>query len=156
MSASIAETTRVVDSSTGEVVREVVHSTQVIPAKDEPDYVKLYVRAWCEFKGLEGLRESDKDVFVQLLPVMTYAKDNQIIYTNSALRREIARRVGIKTIDNALTRLVHAGVLKRVARGTFSVNPELVGKGSWGDIKTFRATFNVLGPDAGTVTVNQE
>lgn len=156
MSSSTLDRTAVIDRETGELVGEKIVQTQVIRATDEPDYVKLYVRAWCAFKGLDRLRDSDKDVLLNLLPVMTYAEQGQIIYTNSTLRKTIAEKLELKTIDNALTRLVKSGVLKRVARGTFAVNPELVGKGTWHDIKQLKATFNVIGTGAGTVTVETD
>lgn len=163
----------IVESATGEVREIRTQQFNVIPSSDEPQYVKLYVRAWCEFKGLEKLRPSDKDVLIRLLSIMTYAKMQnvidedgnvhdrgwgQLVYTNSELKRSIAAELGVKetTVNNALSHLTKAEVIRRVGLGTYQVNPQLVGKGSWPDIKKLRATFIVAGPNAGKVEVETE
>lgn len=147
------ELTREVSEETGDIRREVQHTTEVIPASDEPDYVKLYIRAWCDFKGLDGLRPSDRDVLRYLLPYMGFANDGQLIFVNASMKRLIAERTGLNTrsVSNSLYRLAGCGVLRHVSTGAFAVNPELIGKGSWRDIKQLKATFYVTGPKAGTV-----
>lgn len=155
--ASTLERKSIIDSETGEVLKVIETQTNVIPSTDEPKFVKLYIDAWCDFKGLDGLSPADKDVLFKLLPVMTYAREGQIIYTNAELKRRIADDLSLQTstITNSISRLNKFGVLKRVGMGTYQVNPELVGKGNWADIKRLRATFHVIGPDAGHVEVQQ-
>lgn len=170
----VTKTTRMtIEADTGEIKETHTQQFNVIPSSDEPEYVKLYVRAWCDFKGIDSLRPSDRTVLVRLFNVMTYAKARsvvdehgnvhdegwgQIIYTNAELKRSIARETGLQyaTVNTAFTHLKKAGVLRRVGTGTYQVNPELVGKGKWSEIKKLRATFNVIGEDAGTVEVEAE
>lgn len=144
-----------IDRETGEVVSERTVTYDVMPASDEPDYVKLYVRAWVVFKGMHGINPTDSDVLAALLQYMSYAQNGQIVYTSAAMKRVITEQLhcSMGAVNNALTRLAKHGVLKRVDRGAYQVNPELVGKGPWADIKRLRATFSVIGPDAGTVSV---
>lgn len=170
MPISTIQRETVVSEETGEVKEVTTQEFNVIPSSDEPQYVKLYVRAWCEFKGLEHLKPSDKNVLTRLLSVMTYAKARQVedehgnvleegwgqlIYVNAALKRSVAGELNVKpaTVSNALSHLVKYGILRRVDYGCYQVNPQLVGKGQWSEIKRLRATFVVAGPNAGTVEV---
>ena len=113
----------------------------------EPDFVKLYIDCICNFKGL---RKGLSPIFIALLKYMTYADiedeyGGQVIAVNSYIKQQIAKSLGytgIESINKALTDFVKAGLLKRIARGTFQVNPQIVGKGNWKDIKNIRATFD--------------
>lgn len=158
--STIERTHTVVTDVDGTVLSEREDTTtyNVIPASTEPDYVKLYIGAWCEFKGVSGLRPTDKDVLVRLMRVMSYARDGQIIYVNASLKRDIAADldVSLSAINMAITRLTKTVVLKRIDTAKYQVNPELVGRGNWADIRRLRATFDVIGPDAGRVTVEME
>ncbi len=68
----------------------------------------------------------------------------QIIYVNKAMKTAIATKVGLSivSVNNAITDFVKKGIFKRVDVGTYQVNPNIVGKGEWKDIKNIRATFD--------------
>lgn len=156
MGQTVTQTTReTVDLQTGEVVRTVNEEVTRWSAResDEPDYIKLYVDAWVAFRGAKGIRS---DVVCAFLRHMSYADEGQLIYVNSAMKEGICNALGIsmKTLNNELTKLTKVGIFKRVARGTYAVNPELVGRGSWKHVKRLRATFEVIGQNAGSVTVS--
>lgn len=154
---------RVTDVTTGEIVDEQVTTRET---SVEPDYVKLYIKAWLAFKGSDNV---DTRLLTTLFSYMTYASDEQRIYLNATQKEIIAAQLGWSGTrrqiqqrwQRELKRLVDAGVLLRVttpdgkiARGTWTVNPELVGKGSWADVRRLRATFSIVGRDAGHVTVD--
>lgn len=144
---------RTVDAETGELL---THKVTTRESEPEPDYVKLYVRAWCDFKDIKGINTT---FLVHLLPYMTYAKQGQVIFLAPLLKRQIADELGWASSDalnrcnKELKKLVKAGIMMHVGTNAYAVNPELVGRGSWADIKSLRATFNVIGPQAGTVEV---
>lgn len=154
--AKVAVVDRVVDNETGEIVDE---KTTLRVTEQEPDYVKLYVRAWCDFKNIKGINSA---FLVHLLPYMTYAEQKQTLYLAPPLKRAIAQRLGwsektaLNRFNQELRKLVRKGVLTHVGESSYQVNPELVGKGNWADIKKLRATFHVIGPDAGNVEVESE
>lgn len=147
---------RTVDSFSGEVLSQTVTTRE---KSDEPDYVKLYIAAWASFKDLKGVNSA---FVAKLLPFMAYANQKQVLALNSAIKRMIAADLGwsektaLKRFSTELKLLEKAGVLVHVGRDMWCVNPELVGKGSWHDIKALRATFEVIGPKAGTVTVETD
>lgn len=150
-------------SEDGEVLREEIETKRdrYIPHTGEPDFIKLYIEAWTQFKGIKGVSTK---VFVALLPYMTYADvsgegGGQLIVLNAHIKRQICAELGyssLKALDNELSKLTKEQVITRVGTGTYQVNPELVGRGNWHDIKALRATFHVIGPDAGKVTVEAD
>lgn len=132
----------VLDQETGEVTR---HKT-VYKAADEPDFVKLYIDC---VLTLKGLKKGLNPILLGFLRFMSYADINgieggQIIFVNKMMKQTIADSLGVtvKRIDQAITEFVKGGIFKRIAVGTYQVNPNLVGKGEWKDIKNIRATFD--------------
>ena len=118
----------------------------MIKGTAEPDYIKLYID--CVFT-MKGLRKGLNPIFLAFIKHMTYADiegeyGGQIIYTNMALKKSIANQLGlgIDSINKALSEFVKAGIFKRVAVATYQVNPSIVGKGEWKDIKNIIATFD--------------
>lgn len=125
---------------------EVVSSKTVYQAKDEPGFVKLYID--CVFT-IKGVKKGFNPIFVAFLEHMSYSDVNaeyggQIIYVNKAMKAAIANKVGLSivSVNNAITDFVKKGLFKRVAVGTYQVNPNIVGLGKWADIRNIRATFD--------------
>ena len=113
---------------------------------EEPDFVKLYIKAWCVFKNIKGI---NSNFLYALLPYMTYAKNGQKIFLNPALKREVGESLGwsektvLNRFDQETKKLIKNKVLKRLKGGCVAVNPELIGKGNWSEIRALRATFNI-------------
>ena len=148
MSMSKNKTDRVVYTEVVSSVEtgEVMSSRTMYRCKDEPEFVKLYID--CLFT-VKGLRKGLNPIFLAFLQYMTYADVNgqeggQLIFTNKALKMQICNKLGlgIDSINKALSDFVKAGVFKRIAPATYQVNPNIVGKGSWSDIKSIRANFD--------------
>ncbi|MDY4500867.1 replication/maintenance protein RepL [Fusobacterium gastrosuis] len=136
--------TEIVDHQTGEVTQS-IKETEFINSK-EPNYIKLYVDTLLTFKNLS---KSLNPILLEFLKYMSYASiadgtGGQIIYVNAHMKKLIANATGLKIdrINKALTEFVKANVFKRIATGTYQVNPYLFGKGEWKDIKSIRATFD--------------
>jgi len=125
---------------------EVVSSKTVYKTQTEPEYVKLYIDCVLTVKGL---RKGLNPIFLAFLPYMSYADINgqgggQVIFVNKAMKDIIAKKLnlGIDSINKALSEFTKAGIFKRLTVGTYQVNPNIVGKGEWKDIKNIRATFD--------------
>lgn len=125
---------------------EVLESKVVYKTQTEPEYVKLYIDCILTIKGL---RKGLNPIFLAFLPYMSYADINgqdggQIIFVNKAMKTVIAQKLnlGIDSINKALSEFTKAGIFKRLTVGTYQVNPNIVGKGEWKDIKNIRATFD--------------
>lgn len=143
----------IINAESGELLN--TEATQInTRIDDEPDYVKFYIRAWCDFKNIKGI---NTNFLYQLLPFMTFAEKRQIISVGPFLKKEIAAELGwsektsLNRVAKEFKKLCNAGVLKQLDTCSFQVNPELIGRGSWKDIKRLRATFDLSN---GTITHN--
>lgn len=153
MAQQVIENRTVINQETGlllEQEREIRYRTE------EPDYVKLYLNAWCVFKEVKGVNIK---LLYQILPFMTYSEDQQLICFTTYLKKEIARKLewseksALNRFNQELRKMCSTKVLKKIDRDTYQVNPELIGRGSWKDILKLRATFNL---ETGSVTTAYE
>ena len=151
MKKNILRVEEEVDRETGEVTR----SKQTVQFSIEPSYVKLYLDCLGAFTKNVGLNESLNELLIETLRYMSYADEEQTIYLNSAIKSKICAKTG-KTMaryNQAVTKWVKSGILKRVNRGEYQVNPFIFGKGDWRDIEHLRATFDF---NTGEVSVDTE
>lgn len=143
--AQITRIDRTLDYETGEIL-EIQGQTWVSDYPSEPDFVKLYIKAWCAFKNVKDVNTS---FLYALLPYMTYAKNEQLITLSSTIKKRIADELHWsqkhlqQRFNTELEKLIKYGIIKRLGRGTYQVNPELIGKGEWKDIAKLRATFHL-------------
>lgn len=143
MAQQVIENHRIVTEE-GVVLEE---DTTIRYKTTEPDYVKLYIEAWCAFKGAG--KNVNTNFLYHLLPYMTYAQEKQLIFLNAYIKQIIAEQLNWSeaTLQNRfnveLNKLIRKKILKRVATSTYMVNPELIGRGEWKDIKNLQATFNL-------------
>lgn len=133
----------VVATTDGEVV---THKTLYM-TKDEPPYVKVYIDCVLMIKGLpKGL----SNILLELLKHMTFADNTvqggQVIALNAYLKRQIANNLGVsvKRVEQGITEFVKKDIMKRIAVGTYQVNPNMFGKGEWGDIKKIRDIYATI------------
>lgn len=139
------------DRETGEVKR----TKHTVQFKPEPQFIKLYLDCLGVFTNNNALDKSLNVMLVETLKYMTYADTEQTIYLNSTIKAKIAKATG-RTVDRynqALTIWVKEGVMKRVGRGAYQVNPFIFGKGDWRDIEHLRATLDFK---TGEVEVEKE
>lgn len=154
------ETNTIFDKKTGEVMSATTKVRKVAAAaSDEPPYAKLYFDHLLEFSG--GLK-SASNLLMDFCQIMSYGSDPDgsdanLVYINAAFIKNYTKRHHC-TRDayyKQLKSLTDANIVKRVDRGTYQVNPNLVGKGDWikNGIKHLRATFDYVD---GTVSTEIE
>lgn len=128
---------RSIDNLTGEILsdRSNVHSINKLPP--EPDYIKLYV---AEIGRLHGLQAGHRDILLYVASLVAY--DGTVVL-NPRRKGQIALTLKIspRSIDNALSEFVKTGLLVRLCRGDFELNPFLFGKGDWKSIRERRESF---------------
>ena len=129
----------------------------MIKVSNEPDYIKIYTRMWCEFNQIP-IR--CRPLFMALVSRMTYCNANdlnhsQIIQTGSIFREAIQEELGIQRsqYQSLLRDLVKCGAIKKIAnhRGIYQVNPSYAGKGEWkynprldrGGVEDLKAIFSM-------------
>ena len=129
-----------IDYRTGEVARR-KHTVQFEP---EPNYIKLYLDCLGVFSGNAGLSVSLNEIFIEILKLVSYADDDQLVTVNAFVKQRIAKKTGrsVRRIEQALQLWIDNKVLFRVARGTYQLNPYLFGRGDWRDVKNLRSSLD--------------
>lgn len=134
---------QIIDTISGEILEQ---QTEIVKtSQKEPDFIKLYLDTMLTFKKIKGI---SVDIIIAFSRYITYAnnedKQMQIILTK-AVKEEIANELKIKMnmIDKYIKKCVDAGIFfKTKYRATYTVNPFLIAKGEWKNIKSLRAEFN--------------
>jgi len=85
-------------------------------------------------------------VFFELAKLMDF---ENIVRLYQFDKEKISKNTGLKigAIDAALTRMVKAGLINRVGRGVYFIDPDIVGSGSFKDIVKLRMRFEALSKD---------
>lgn len=137
----------IIESTKSEVTRNVAKS-------DEPDYIKLYTKMWCEFNNIPS---TYRELFLQLVTRMSYCNaqdlaNSQIVYTGKPVSDVIMASLNWKKAmyQRGLKALTDCGAIKKINRGVYQINPSYAGKGEWrynpkydrGGVEDLIATFN--------------
>lgn len=125
-----------VNHETGELKKSSVMKQVKLPS--EPPFIKLYLSDICK---IYDIPRTGNNILNELLKLTNY--NNEIIL-NSSIKKRIESDLDLKKgmLDNNLTKLKKANILKSEERGIYLLNPNLFGKGSWHDINRLRVTWN--------------
>lgn len=137
--------TSIIDVTTGEIVRQQRKINK--KTSTEPDYIKVYYKTMMAVHEIDGL---PLKFILSLANNMDYAnhKDDVILfYNNKTIRRRISTYCDVS--DNMVSRYIkkaeEAGILFKTGdRGTYEVNPWLIAKGKWDNIKELQARFDFI------------
>ena len=136
----------IVNVETGEVISTADTSITEGYVDREPDYIKLYIDTVLTFKGIT---KALNPVLIALCKHMNFADKEQIVYVNSYTKSLMMQDTGLKLkrVEQAIKQFADAGIIMRVSRGVYRVNPNIIARGKWNDIKLLRATFNFMTGD---------
>ncbi len=84
---------------------------------------------------------------------MTYAKEGQIVNLNKITKQMIADTLGvsIKRLDQVISELKGYDILRKIQNGVYSVNPYIVARGSWADIRKLQTHYDFMTGEMTTV-----
>lgn len=148
-----------VNLDTGEMAR--IYTDECIGVTEtEPDYIKIYIGTQL---CLNNLDPSLAPYIIAFGPHMTYANDSQyqhMIRTDIMCREDVAGRLGvsIRRVEQIIKTLVENGIFipikyveeangvvkEKTRRGIYFVNPWVVAKGSWKDIKKLQQSIDFV------------
>ena len=124
-------------------------------------WVKVYLDAWATFKNIKGFSDMTCEVLYQILclypeavrkaQVRSEATNTTVVPTVSPTIEdkrywEAALGTTLPVINNSITKLVKMGILERVKRGAYIINPEIIGCGSevsMERLRKIRGTFEI-------------
>ena len=126
------EVRETIDGKTGEITT--LEKKTVFQIDKEPDYVKLYLK---DIIRLKGLPPATSNILNSLLKSMGY---NNIIPAYAPIKKIICRDLNISmdTFNKGIDNLYKKNILIRLDRGIYMADPELFGRGTWGEIKEIR------------------
>ena len=133
----LERTDRTIDGLTGELLAERKKIIDLKPMEQEPDYIKLYIE---DIGRMVGLQDGHRSILLYVAASVAY---DGILSLTSYRKSRIALTVGCSTrsIDNAISEFVKQGILIRIARGEYELDPHLFAKGRWIDIRQRRLEF---------------
>lgn len=145
-----------VDSLTGEVIDQesTTEIKSIINKKipNEPDYVKFYKYVNTLF-AFKGIKTSLTPFIIEISNHMTYAKEGQIVNLNKVTKTMIAENMGvsIKRLDQVISELKNYDILRKIQNGVYSVNPYIVARGSWADIRKLQMHYDYMTGEMTTI-----
>lgn len=157
------------DSSTGEITRETQQF--VIKGQNEEDYIKVYYNTLLTFKGISTILTP---VLLAMGEHMTYANSKQggqRIKFDAYVKEAICYKCGMgqDRLNQLIRIMIENDVIRRIFkkdkdgnpteasyRGLYEVNPFIMGKGDWNDIKALRTDFNYVDGTAVTIYENDK
>lgn len=142
------------DVLTGEILSQNKKVIELTKLEPEPDYVKMYVS---DLSKLVGLKEGHGRILPFIAASVGY---DGFISLAGGRKARIALTAGcsVKSVNNAITEYVKAGILIRAGRAEYELNPMLFAKGEWRNIRERRLSFTakVTYSDAGrTIEVDK-
>lgn len=126
---------------------EILYSEKEVYTKweKEPDFIKVYYRTMLAYHNVTGI---SIDFICCLSKYVTYAnkdKSQMKVYLNSGLKDDMCDSLGItmSMLNKILKKCIDLGILfKTERRGTFIVNPFIIAKGEWKNIRKLQCQFN--------------
>lgn len=127
--------------TTGEITYDSKYSVTAV--NNEEDYIKVYRYLNTVF-AFKGINSALIPTLMEICNYMSFADKGQEVILNKHIKEQmsIALNIGIPHIEKNITMLKKADILRPVARSVYAVNPFIIGRGKWSDIKELRAQFD--------------
>lgn len=151
-------------ADTGHMVRSIKEHTGYVGR--EPDYIKIYTDCMLVFNNMDVALSP---FIVAFGRHMTYANtDNPdfrcTVRTDELVRKDVAEYCGVsdRRVQQVIKDLIAAEVFIPIEingkrkRGIYFVNPWVVGKGEWKDIKHLRGQFEFVTGTAGVLAIDSD
>ena len=113
----------------------ILETTTSFQKNNEPDYIKLYTKMWCEFNQIPVTYQ---ELFLQLVIRMSYCnssdlENSQLVNTGKPWSTSIMKTLNWKErmYLRGLKELCNCGAIKKVGKGVYQINPNYAGKGEW-------------------------
>ena len=153
-----------VDINTGEM-RRVIES-HAFSVETEPDYIKLYTGFQLLFNDLDP---NLMPYIVAFGRYMGYANNDHYrlsIRTDRMVRKGVSEACGVSDsrVKKVIRKLIDSNIFipyvdsdtGKKTRGIYFVNPWVMAKGEWKDIKQLRSQFEFVSGASSTVLIDEE
>lgn len=135
-----------VDSATGEIITSCKGFSRT--QEKEPDYIKIYLNTMMAFQGVEGISAEFMLALCNCIDGYVNSEKTPMIFRNDLYNKnKIANTVGVSTsmVAKQIKKLADAGILiKSGMRSIYYVNPFLIARGKWQNIKKLQLHFDIV------------
>ena len=133
-----------IDHETGQVLKE--ENEYKIFYEKEDGFIKIYYRTIFSAEEVDDL---SLGFIMCISEYIGYANgDGQMmLYTNGAMKKKIAERlnISVSVVNKRFQRCVEEGILfKTDERSEYIVNPFIIAKGEWKNIKKLQCCFDFI------------
>ena len=137
-------TKEIIDCDTGEIRK--VENVYTKSLEVEPPYFKVYVESVCLIAGVVG---SAVSVLMSLVKHINY---NGNLIVVKRVRQDVAVECGCTEghVKNTIKKLVDKGILRCSERTVYTVNPRIIAKGRWRDIRELQSAWITIEINNGT------
>ncbi|MGZ8317548.1 MAG: hypothetical protein ACXWVD_00465 [Telluria sp.] len=135
--AKVERITTVKNELTGEIVSQESKVVNIRPMEAEPAFIKLYIE---DLGRLFQLQAGHQEILTFVAASVDYEGVVSLAIGRKA-RIAATLNCSIKSIDNAICEFVKRGILARIGRGEYELDPNLFAKGEWRNIRERRKTF---------------
>lgn len=143
------------EDAEGNITTTTKETSISIQRNQEPDYIKLYTKMWCEFNCIPARWQQ---LFLELAIRMNYTnthdlEHSQIVIVYGSQSDDIVKACGWadkSTLRKGLKALCDCNAIRKVRRAEYQINPNYAGRGEWkynarlkrGGVEDLVATFN--------------
>lgn len=130
----------ITNNLTGEVISEQKNVVNIRPMEAEPAFIKLYIE---DLGRLFRLQQGHQEILMYVAASVDY---EGVVSLAIGRKARIAATVGctVKSVDNAIGEYVKHGILSRIGRGEYELDPKLFAKGEWRNIRERRSNFKAV------------
>lgn len=148
------EVIRTFEDAEGNVTKEITKTTSKMKIDNEPDFIKIYTKMWCEYNQIPY---KYRQLFFSLACRMSYCTSSnpeasQIVFVQKPVTDAILKECDWKTKDplmKGLKALCDCNAIKKLSRACYQINPAYAGRGEWkynpmlerGGVKDLITTF---------------
>ena len=127
----------VTNEITGETISRTSNVIDIRVMEPEPAYIKLYIE---DISRIFNLQQGHQEILAYVAASVDYEGIVSLAIGRKA-RIAATLNCSVKSIDNAITEYIKHGILARIGRGEYELDPNLFAKGKWRDIRERRMGF---------------
>lgn len=133
----------IIDEASGEILRREKETSK--RTSTEPDFIKVYYKTMMAVQGVEDI---PLKFLLALSCEIGFSNGNKVIfYNNKMTRQSISKYCNVTDgmVSKYIKQAVNKGVLFTTdCKGAYEVNPWLIAKGKWENIKELQASFEFV------------
>jgi hypothetical protein len=126
-----------IDTATGEVLRDKTNIIDFTSVPAEPEYIKVYIN---DLGRLCDLSDGQRTILLYIAACVGY---DGFVLLPAGQKARIAKsaKCSVSAVNNAVNAFCKSNILKKQAGGLYELNPDYFARGKWREIRERRKAF---------------